>query len=86
MPYLHAWQVNKVAQRAELPQAEHWHQISVLLHREPHKPCVQPRVVSSGRCPAVSIFRDNCEAFLIFKSDPGLALTSVVCVLAQHCS
>ena len=59
-PHLHARQVNKIAQRAELPQAEHWHQISVLLHCEPHKSCVQQRVVSGGSCPAVSITTDCC--------------------------
>ena len=86
MPYLHARQVNKIAQCGELPQAQYWHQISVLLHREPHKPYVQQRVVSGGRCPAVSLLRAHRISFLTFKSDPGLALTSLVCVLAQHCS
>ena len=42
-PHLHARQVDKIAQCAELPHAQHWYQVSALLHGKPHKPCAQLR-------------------------------------------
>ena len=39
--YLHFGKINEIPQCAELSQAQHRHDISVLLHRQPYEACAR---------------------------------------------